>query len=110
MIPPLTIRPAQDADRDMLLGFIEEMGFNPRDAATWDGLQMQAMTAWQGDKLIGAIPLEPRPLQAAPGTVVPSIHETVVAIRPEFRGSGIGTKLQQAIFDAPPNNAALVTV
>lgn len=108
MNPTLTIRLARPDDRGMLLGFIEETGFEPRDADTWDGLRMLAMTAWEGEKLVGAIPLEPRQLQVAPGTVLLSMHETVVAVRPEYRGRGVGTQLQQAVFDQA-GDAALVT-
>jgi GNAT superfamily N-acetyltransferase len=104
------IRPSEPADRDALLAFIAEMGFNPRDAATWDGLKMLAMTAWDGHDLIGAIPLEPRTLQMESDQWVPIVHETVVAVRPEFRGKGLGSQLQQAIADAPPRGAKLATV
>ncbi len=106
----MTIRPSAPADRDAILRFVEEMGFNPRDTITWDGLRMLAITAWDGSRLIGAVPLEPRTLQIGDGTSVPVVHETVVAVRPEFRGRGIGTRLQQAIAEQRPTGAALATV
>src|SRR3954470_19961683 len=93
----LQIRLARPDDRDRILDFIHQMGFNPRDTVTWDTLQMTAMTAWTGDELIGAIPLEPRPLQLAPGNVVTTLHQTAVAVHPDYRGKGIGTRLQRAL-------------
>lgn len=105
----MIIRPSQPADRDRILRFIEEMGFNPRDARTWDGLRMCAMTAWEGDELIGALPLEPRVIQSEEGPIE-TVHETVVAVRPESRNRGIGSALQEALFDSPPGGAMLASV
>jgi ribosomal protein S18 acetylase RimI-like enzyme len=98
------------SDRDAILEFIQRMGFNPRDALTWDGLKMCAMTAWMGERLIGAIPLEPRQLRIAEDWVVASVHETVVAVEPEFRGGGIGSRMQEAIAQQRPGDAKIVTV
>lgn len=106
----MIIRPSQPADRDAILAFIAEMGFNPRDAATWNGLNMRAMTAWDGATLVAAIPLEPRLLRTHNGTCVHAVHETVVATRPEYRGKGLGSALQQALLDAAPDAAQLATV
>jgi GNAT superfamily N-acetyltransferase len=86
------------------------MGFNPRDTITWDGLHMCAMTAWMGERLIGAIPLEPRHLRVSKNDVLRSVHETVVAVDPQFRGSGIGSRLQEAIAQQRPGGARIVTV
>jgi GNAT superfamily N-acetyltransferase len=106
-----TIRWATAQDRDAILAFVADMGFNPRDAVTWDALSMTAVTAWDSDsRLIGAVPLEPRLLRIAPGQCIPTVHETVVAVHPDHRGHGLGSRLQQAIFASPPNDAQLVTV
>ncbi len=104
------IRISGAEDRDRILQFIEESGVNPRHAVTWDALQMCAMTAWLGGDLIGAIPLELRVLQVAPGVTVPTVHETVVSVSPNFRAGGIGLRMQQAIFAMRPAEAVLVTV
>jgi len=93
-----------------ILAFIQAMGFNPRDKVTWDGLEMVAMSAWQGGKLIGAIPLEPRPLKIAPDKTVWAMHETVVAVHPEHRGNGIGSKIQDEIFRTLPTEIELLSV
>jgi GNAT superfamily N-acetyltransferase len=104
------IRLSTADDRDAILAFIAKSGFNPRDAITWDGLKMMAMTAWQDDRLIGAIPFEPRQLRIAADLTVPTIHETTVAIGPDHRGGGLGSRMQSAIFEQRPSNSELVTV
>lgn len=106
----LDIRRARRQERDALLRFIAEMGFNARSAATWDGLGMTAMCAWRGDELIGAIPLEPRELQFAPGVVVPAVHQTVVAVAPDWRGRGVGSRMQAVLAEDDPPVAPLATV
>jgi GNAT superfamily N-acetyltransferase len=104
------IRWARAEERGQILNFIERMGFNPRDAVTWDSLEMIAMCAWQGDRLIGAIPLEPRPLRVADGSTAWTMHETVVAMHSDHRGRGVGSAMQRAIFDSLPDEVQLVSV
>jgi GNAT superfamily N-acetyltransferase len=104
------IRWSRPGDRDAILTFVQQMGFNPRDAVTWDALDMQAMTAWQGGNLIGAIPIEPRVLRITPTQSIPTAHETVVAVHPDHRANGIGSAMQQAIAAAPAAGARLLTV
>jgi GNAT superfamily N-acetyltransferase len=82
------------------------MGFNPRDAVTWDALGMFAMTAWLGDRLVGAIPIEPRPLRVAPDRTVWTGHETVVAVHPDLRGGGLGSSMQASLTDCRFPNLA----
>jgi GNAT superfamily N-acetyltransferase len=106
----LNIRIARKEDRDPILDFIRAVGFNPRDAVTWDGLHMTAITAWASAQLIGAIPLEPRPLQVAPRRVVTTLHQTAVAVHPDYRGRGVGSRLQAALQAEPPVPAELATV
>ena len=104
------IRWADADEAPDILAFIQAMGFNPRDKVTWDQLEMVAMSAWQGGKLIGAIPLEPRPLKIAPDKTVWAMHETVVAVHPEYRGGGIGTQMQHEIFTTLPTEIELLSV
>ena len=110
MSQQVVIRQSESADRDEILSFIERMGFNSRDSIIWDGLAMSAMTAWEGKRLIGAIPLEPRIMRWADGRNVAAVHETVVAVDPAYRSSGIGSQMQEMIFRDRPNNAELATV
>jgi GNAT superfamily N-acetyltransferase len=104
------IRLSERSDREEILRFVAEMGFNPRDAATWDGLGMVAMTAWEGPRLVGSIPMEPRALQVGGGRCVATVHETVVAVHPEWRNKRVGSRLQEAIFETRPGGAEMVTV
>jgi GNAT superfamily N-acetyltransferase len=104
------IRLSRRSDRGAILRFIEQIGFNPRDAATWDGLGMVAMTAWSGAQLVGAIPLEPRLWQLWPGCVVSAVHQTSVGVLPEFRGRGIGSLMQEALDAHQPALASIATV
>jgi GNAT superfamily N-acetyltransferase len=104
------IRLSTPADRDAILSFIQRNGFNPRDAVTWDSLHMLAMTAWIGDTLVGAIPMEPRELCVRPNQTIRTLHETVVAVDPSHRGGGLGSQMQNAIADLRPGGAELLTV
>jgi len=97
-------------DRDAILRFIEEMGFNPRDVKTWDALNMLAMTAWDGDRLVGAIPLEPRQWQIRPGCTATVIHQTTVGVAPACQSRGIGSLMQDAIFQIQPASSVIATV
>jgi GNAT superfamily N-acetyltransferase len=106
----IEIRWARAEERGQILNFIEQMGFNPRDTVTWDGLEMVAMSAWQSGRLIGAIPSEPRPLRVADGSTPRTMHETVVAMHPDHRGRGMGSEMQRAIFDSHPDEVQLVSV
>ena len=106
----IDIRWSRPQDRDAILRFIEQMGFNPRDATTWDALDMRAMTAWQNNQLIAAIPLEPRRLRIAPTQTIFTAHETVVAVHPDHRARGLGSAMQQKICEDAPTHAKLITV
>jgi len=106
----IQIRWANADETSAILDFIQAMGFNPRDKITWDALEMVAMSAWQGGKLVGAIPLEPRPLKISADKTVWAMHETVVAVHPEHRGNGIGSKMQDEIFRTLPAEIELLSV
>jgi GNAT superfamily N-acetyltransferase len=105
-----SIRLSLPADRDAILAFIARQGFNPRDAVTWDGLNMLAMTAWDGDYLVGAIPLEPRELRISGDQTLRCVHETVVAVDESYRRAGLGSKMQVEIAQQRPADAQFITV
>jgi len=110
MTNPPQIRLAKPTERNALLQFIQTMGFNPRDATTWDALKMTAMSAWQGTQLIGAIPLEPRLLRLTNDHTAPTFHETVVAVHPDYRNRGIGSAMQEKLFTDLATEAELISV
>lgn len=95
----MEIRPSTPFDRDAVLRFIEEMEFTRRDVSTWDGLAMRAMLALEGGQIIGAIPIESREVFIDQNRSIKCAHETCVAIHPDYRNYGIGTKLQQALIE-----------
>jgi GNAT superfamily N-acetyltransferase len=102
------VRLSRPAERDAILRLVAELGFNARDATTWDGLGMSAMTAWRGPRLVGAIPLEPRWWQLRPGCVIPTLHQTTVGVLPELQGQGIGSAMQEAIYQQQSASVATV--
>lgn len=104
------IRLAHADERARILRFIEAMGFNPRDGVTWDGLGMLAMSAWRADELIGAIPIELRPLRVSAERTLQCAHETVVAVHPAHRSRGIGSAMQAALFQSLRGQAQLASV
>lgn len=110
MSDDIQIRWAGADETAALLNFIEAMGFNPRERATWEGLEMVAMSAWKGKDLIGAIPLEPRPVKMGVDKTVWAMHETVVAVHPDYRGGGIGSRMQEDIFATLPAEIEFVSV
>ena len=93
------VRLATAKDRDQILRFVEDQGFNPRDTRTWDALEMGAATAWRGSELIGAIPYEPRRYRGVNGAWA-ARHESVVAVHPDWRNQGIGSRMQTALTEA----------
>lgn len=110
MLSDIEIRWASADETAPILNFIEAMGFNPRDNTAWQGLEMVAMSAWQGGNLIGAIPLEPRPLKITADKTIWAMHETVVAVHPDHRARGIGSAMQQQIFTSLPDEIELLSV
>jgi len=106
----IEIRLSRAEDMEPLLNFIEEMGFTPRSAETWLGLSMSAIVAWQASRIVGAIPLESRQLVIAPGSSLKVVNQTAVAVRPEFQGKGLGTRLQEALNSNPIFDHAAMTV
>jgi GNAT superfamily N-acetyltransferase len=104
------IRLARADERGQILRFIQAMGFNPRDEVTWDGLGMLAMSARRAGELIGAIPIEPRPLRVSNGRTLQCVHETVVAVHPAHRAQGVGSAMQAALFEALRGRAQLASV
>lgn len=98
------------ADASSVLGLVSELGFNPRSSAAWDALAMDAVTCHSDGELVGAIPFERRSWQVRPGVVADVVHETVVGLRPELRGGGIGSAMQDALFASPPTGVEAATV
>lgn len=105
-----SIRLSAPGDTEKILAFVKRSGFNPRDALTWDGLGMLAMTAWEGEELVGAIPLEPRTILLGPGRRANALHQTVVAIAESHRSAGLGSRMQNEIPSVAPSGVEMLSV
>lgn len=97
-------------DADAILAFIAEMGFTQRDRTTWDALGMCAVIATHQDLIVGAIPLEVRPVKISPDVTISWAHQTCVAVAPHLRGGGIGSRLQSMLRTALPSHAHMLGV
>ncbi|MEM7808585.1 MAG: hypothetical protein AAF561_10770 [Planctomycetota bacterium] len=105
------IRYATPADAEATLAFIAESGFTPRDRATWDGLAMGAVLAVHSSRIVGAIPFEPRQLAIdTDGRSISVVHQTCVAVAGAERGTGLGSRMQRFLADAPPAGVGFATV
>ena len=105
-----SLRWAGPADQPVLRTFLDRMGFVSRPPETWPALNMSAATAWRGDELVGAIPLEPRRLKLGADCHWRCLQQTTVAVAPDQRGQGLGSALQEFLADALAGRADAATV
>jgi GNAT superfamily N-acetyltransferase len=106
----IQIRPSRPGDADAILAFIRAMGFTPRDRVTWDALGMSAAIAMRGDEIVGAIPIEMRPVKISPDLTVQWAHQTCVAVHPDLRGGGLGSRLQTLLRSTLPMGTQMMGV
>lgn len=107
-----TFRLSESYDTSSVLRFIEDMGFTSRAQEYWVKNKLQAALCLSpnGD-IVGAIPVHPRLLSLGDGQTIVTWHQTVVAVRPELRSTGIGTKLQDLLKrEAVARNVPIMTV
>lgn len=105
-----TLRWARPADQPAIRAFLEAVGFVVRPPQTWAALDMSAATAWRGERLLGAIPMEPRRLKVGSTRSLRCLQQTTVAVDPALRGRGIGTALQDFIAEQAGEQAEALTV
>ncbi len=91
-MPEPTFREYTPADAEDLLG-IRNAIFPPLTLSQWrEGEKSNtASLAYLGDEIVGAIPMEFRDIQLAPGAVVSTIFEHAVGTREDMRSKGIGS-------------------
>src|SRR5688572_20609958 len=95
------IRFAEHDEAAAVLEFTTEAGgFNRRDLTTWHELSMSSATAWSDSRLVGAIPFETRRYELGNGLTARALHETTVAVAPEWRARGLGSAMQDFLADA----------
>ena len=94
------IRWDRPQDQPAIRAFLARVGFLVRPRETWSALGMSAATAWRDGELVGAIPLEPRPVKLGAAKTLRCLQQTTVAVEPALRGRGIGSALQDFIAAA----------
>lgn len=95
----ITIRAYCDQDLDAVLDLIRKSDSTVRTAETWCGNDMTAMLAFDGDRLIGIIPFEKRIVVLDDSTKMNVLWVSAAHVEPEYRGQGIGTRLDKGIKD-----------
>ena len=90
----LTCREYQPSDVHDLLD-IRNAIFPPLTVEQWQATEpdMTASLAYLGDECVGAIPLEQRDFQVAPGAVIRTAFENAVGTREDMRSKGIGSAM-----------------
>lgn len=106
----IQLRPSRPEDVEQILAFIRAMGFTPREQTTWEALGMSAAIALRGEEVVGAIPIEMRPVKIAPDLTVQWAHQTCVAVHPDLRGGGLGSRLQKLLRSTLPSGTQMMGV
>ncbi len=90
----LVCREYRPEDVHDLLG-IRNAIFPPLTAEQWRSREpaMTASLAYLDGEPVGAIPLDQRPFQAAPGAVIRTVFENAVGTREDMRSKGIGSAM-----------------
>ena len=93
----MTYREYRPDDAEDLLS-IRNAIFPPLSLEQWRDCEPSntAVMAYRGDEPVGAIPMEFRPFQVAPGTVIDTIFEHAVGTREDMRSKGIGSGMIDA--------------
>jgi GNAT superfamily N-acetyltransferase len=88
----ITFREYRPADAEDLLS-IRNAIFPPLSLEQWRACEPSntAAMAYKGDEVVGAIPMELRDFQVAPGAVINTIFEHAVGTREDMRSQGIGS-------------------
>ena len=90
----LTCREYRSEDIEDLLR-IRNAIFPPLTVEQWRATEpeMTGSLAYLGDEVVGAIPLEQRDFQVAPGTVIRTAFENAVGTREDMRSRGVGSAM-----------------
>ncbi len=107
----VTFREYTPADAEDLLG-IRNAIFPPLTLEQWRKLEPTntAAMAYIGDEPVGAIPLELRPFQVAPGAVIDTAFEHAVGTREDMRSRGIGSGMIAAAREFLQDRAEMLMV
>ena len=106
----ITIRPFQKTDLEEVLALNKGSDSTDRSRETWQGNNMTAMLAFDRDRLIGAIPFEPRSFLVGDGNLIKVLWVSGAHVEPEYRNKGIGKAMDEKIkeYFFPEFKAVLV--
>lgn len=96
----MLIRPYNSKDLDAVLDIIEKSDSTNRTKETWLGNDMTAIMAFEEERLIGIIPFEPHKIILGKNSEINALWVSAAHVEPEYRGKGIGTKLDDSIKDS----------
>jgi len=106
----ITIRPFQKSDLKEVLALSKRSSSTNRTHDTWQSNNMTAILAFDGSRLIGAIPLEPRSFSLGDKKLINILWVSGAHVDLKYRGQGIGTAMDQKIKEcfSPKFKAILV--
>ncbi|MFC1462400.1 GNAT family N-acetyltransferase [Verrucomicrobiota bacterium] len=96
----MDIRLYTPVDLEAVLELLERSDNTSRTPATWTGNGMTAALAFDGDRLVGAIPVEPRTLCLGGNRAVRALWVSGAHVDEEYRSRGIGTMLDRKLREA----------
>ena len=87
----------QSSDLEEILSLSERSDSTNRTALSWEGNHMTAICAFDGERLIGAIPFEQRSLAVGHQSCLKGLWATGVHVDEEYRSLGIGTAMDRLV-------------
>lgn len=106
----IALRPFSDEHLEEVLSLIRGSDSTNRSSETWNANGMTAVTAFDGGRLIGALPLERRAFSLGDGRFMDILWISAAHVLPEYRGRGIGTAMDGKIdeYFMPERKAVFV--
>jgi len=103
----MQIRPYSPELLSQALELSKRSDSTPRTAETWGGNQLKAVLAFQDDKPIGIIPLEPRIFKVSASRYVNALWVSGAHVDEPYRSGGIGTAMDAGIAKFYPDADAI---
>lgn len=90
------------------LDLLSRSDSTPRTQETWEGNHLQGVCVFEGNDMIGLIPLEPRVFKINMDAYVPVVWVTGAHVQPEYRSQGIGAMMDRQIAQFYPEAEAVL--
>lgn len=103
----VTILPYHHRYQKQVLNLIENSDSTPRTVETWAPKTMTAVLAFDGNRLIGAIPLEKRKFSIGNGKTIQALWVSGAHVDPAYRSLGIGSAMDRKIQELFPQADAV---